>query len=332
MQKQLLAGALAAGSILASVATMATDLTIYSGRGETFVRPIVQQFEQDTGLNVAVRYGGSSELAVLLQEEGERSPADLFWGQDAGAMGALARADMLATLPEHIYDELPEIYTSRTGEWVATSGRARVLAYSPERAPEAEHPSSVFDLVNEEYRGRVSVAPTNGSFQAFVTGMRVEHGEDRTLEWLKGLRDNDAQVYRNNTTQVIAIAEGEVDYAMLNNYYLPRFTGDDPDYPVRQKFFDSGDIGNMVNVAGIAMLNSSDNQEAAVQFVEYLLTQSAQQYFTSVVNEYPVRSDVISNPDLTELSEVIENAPVIDLDDLADLDGTLDLLREAGWL
>ncbi|TGG95098.1 iron ABC transporter substrate-binding protein [Natronospirillum operosum] len=331
MYKHLLAATVAATSLWAGTAA-AADLTVYSGRGESFVRPIVQQFERDTGLSVDVRYGGTSELAVLLQEEGSRTPADLFWGQDAGAMGALANAGLLATLPEHVYDNLPDIYTSRTGEWVATSGRARVLAYSPERAPETEHPESVFDLVNEEYRGRVSVAPTNGSFQAFVTAMRVEHGDDRTLEWLQALRDNDAQVYRNNTTQVIAIAEGEVDYALVNNYYLPRFTGDNPDYPVRQKFFTSGDIGNMVNVAGIALLDASDNQDAAVQFVEYLLTQSAQQYFTSVVNEYSVRSDVISNPDLTDLSEVLASAPVIDLDDLADLDGTLELLREAGWL
>ncbi|MCH8552858.1 MAG: extracellular solute-binding protein [Natronospirillum sp.] len=331
MYKQVMATAIVAAGLWSGVAA-AADLTLYSGRGESFVRPIVQQFERDSGLSVDVRYGGTSELAVLLQEEGSRTPADLFWGQDAGAMGALARAGLLAQLPEGIYENLPDIYTSRTGEWVATSGRARVLAYSPERSPEAEHPESVFDLVNEEFRGRVSVAPTNGSFQAFVTAMRVEYGDERTLEWLEGLRANDAQVYRNNTTQVIAIAEGEVDYAMVNNYYLPRFTGDNPDYPVRQKFLQPGDIGNMVNVAGIAMLDASDNSDAAIQFIEYLLTQSAQQYFTSVVNEYSVRSDVISNPDLTDLSEVLDNAPVIDLDDLADLDGTLDLLREAGWL
>lgn len=331
MYKKLVAVALTASGLW-SGAVSAADLTIYSGRGESFVNPIVSQFENDTGLSVDVRYGGTSELAVLIQEEGSRSPADLFWGQDAGAMGALSQRGLLSTLPSDVYENLPEIYTSRTGEWVATSGRARVLAYSPERSPEAEHPSSVFDLVNDEYRSRVSVAPTNGSFQAFVTAMRVQHGDDRTLEWLEGLRDNDAQVYRNNTTQVIAIAEGEVDYAMVNNYYLPRFTGDNPDYPVEQKFLEAGDIGNLVNVAGIAVLDSSDNKDTAVQFVEYLLSQSAQQYFTSVVNEYPVRSDVIANPDLTQLSEVLDNAPVMDLDDLADLDGTLDLLREAGWL
>ena len=322
----------AAAATLTPALTLAADLTLYSGRGESFVRPIVQQFERDTGLSVQVRYGDTSALAILLQEEGSRTPADLFWGQDAGAMGTLAQAGVLATLPESIYADLADIFKSRTGQWVATSGRSRVLAYSAERAPEAEHPASVFDLVNPEFRGRVGIAPTNGGFQAFVTAMRLEHGDDRTLEWLRGLRANDAQVYRNNTTQVIAIAEGEIDYAMVNNYYLPRFAIPNPDFPVRQKFLTPGDVGNMVNVAGIAILAASSNQANAIQFIEYLLTPAAQQYFTSVVNEQSVRPDVISNPVLTDLAEVLAAAPVIDLDALADLDGTLTLLREAGWL
>jgi iron(III) transport system substrate-binding protein len=323
---------IAAAATLAPTLTLAADLTLYSGRGESFVRPIVQQFQRDTGIQVQVRYGDTSALAILLQEEGARTPADLYWGQDAGAMGALARAGLLATLPDAIYKDLADIYSSRTGQWVATSGRARVLAYSPERAPEAEHPTTVFDLVNPEFRGRVGIAPTNGSFQSFVTAMRIEHGDERTLEWLRGLRANDAQVYRNNTTQVIAIAEGEIDYAMVNNYYLPRFSIPNPDFPVRQKFLAPGDVGNMVNVAGIALLAASNNSDNALRFIEYLLTPAAQQYFTSVANEDSVRPDVIGNPALMDFSEVLASAPVIDLDALADLDGTLALLRQAGWL
>jgi iron(III) transport system substrate-binding protein len=322
----------AAAATLAPALTLAADLTLYSGRGESFVRPIVQQFERDTGVRVQVRYGDTSALAVLLQEEGSRTPADLYWGQDAGAMGALAQAGLLATLPESLYADLANIFTSRSGQWVATSGRARVLAYSPERAPLAEHPSSVFDLVNPEFRGRVGLAPTNGSFQSFVTAMRIQHGDDRTLAWLRDLRANDAQVYRNNTTQVIAIAEGEIDYALVNNYYLPRFTVPNSDFPVRQTFLASGDVGNMMNVAGIAMVVSSRNTDVALQFIEFLLAPAAQQYFTSVTHEYPVRPDVISNPELTDFDEVLAAAPELDLDELADLNGTLELLRQAGWL
>jgi len=310
----------------------ATELTLYSGRGESFVKPIIEQFQRDSGIKVNVRYGDTAQLAVLIQEEGQRSPADLFWGQDAGAMGALANAGMLATLPREVYAGLPDIYTSTTGQWVATSGRARVIAYSTERVKADELPQSVFDLTADKYRGRVALPPTNGSFQAFVTAMRVQHGDDKTLAWLKGIAANDLKTFRNNSTSVAGIADGEADFALVNNYYLPRFKATDKDYPVAQAFFADGDVGNLVNVAGIAVLKSSKNQDASIQLVNFLLSSAAQQYFTSKVNEYAVTPNVISNPDLTDTRVVLQAAPKINLDQLADLKGTLDLLRQAGLL
>lgn len=332
MQKSLFASAAVAATLLAAPLASAADLTLYSGRGESMVEPIISQFEKNTGISVAVRYGDTAQLAVLLQEEGSRSPADLYWGQDAGAMGALSKAGLLAALPEDIYEGLPGIYTSETGNWVAASGRARVVAYSPERTREDELPESVFDLTDERFEGRVGWAPTNGSFQSFITAMRVEHGDERTLEWLEGMKENGAVTFRNNTTQVQGIADGEVDFALVNSYYLPRFLDSDAEFPVEQAFFADGDIGNLVNVAGIAVLESSSNQEAAVEFVRFLLSPAAQQYFTGNVYEYPVTRDVIQNPVLEDFDRLLEVSPQIDLDDLEDLEGTLNLLREAGLL
>ncbi|MFY0664125.1 MAG: iron ABC transporter substrate-binding protein [Natronospirillum sp.] len=331
MRKSWLAAATLSASLVSGVVS-ANELTLYSGRGESFVQPIVNQFERDTGIKVNVRYGDTAQLALLLQEEGSRTRADLYWGQDAGAMGSLAKDDLLATLPEHVYDDLPAIYTSRTGQWVAASGRARVLTYSTDRVDVADMPSSVFDLTDPQYKGRVGLPPTNGGFQAFVTAMRVAHGDARTLEWLQGIKANEPVFYRNNTTAVQGIADGDVDFAIVNSYYLPRFVNADPDFPVAQTFFAAGDIGNLVNVAGIGVLAPSRNKDNAVRFIEYLLSQSAQQYFTSVVNEYPVTPGVISNPVLTDLSELLALAPEIDLDELADLPGTLRLLRDAGLM
>lgn len=332
MQKILFASAAVAATLLAAPLASAASLTLYSGRGESLVEPLVAQFEQESGIRVRVRYGDTAQLAVLLQEEGRRSPADLFWGQDAGAMGALSRADLLAELPDDIYDGLPSIYTSESGNWVAASGRARVVAYSPERAAADEIPESVFDLTDERYEGRVGWAPTNGSFQSFVTAMRVEHGDERTLEWLEGMRNNGAVTFRNNTTQVQGIADGEVDFALVNSYYLPRFLASDADYPVAQVFFADDDIGNLVNVAGIAVLESSRNREASLTFVRFLLSPEAQQYFTNSVYEYPVTRDVTQNPLLEEFDRLLEVSPQVDLDDLEDLEGTLNLLRRAGLL
>src|SRR5690554_1220378 len=125
MQKSLFASAAVAATLLAAPLASAADLTLYSGRGESMVEPIIAQFEKNTGISVAVRYGDTAQLAVLLQEEGSRSPADLYWGQDAGALGELSKAGLLAELPADIYEGLPTIYTSESGNWVAASGRAR---------------------------------------------------------------------------------------------------------------------------------------------------------------------------------------------------------------
>ncbi|TVQ35154.1 MAG: iron ABC transporter substrate-binding protein [Spirochaetaceae bacterium] len=310
----------------------ARELILYAGRGEPLVDPLIREFERQTGIQVRVRYGGTAELAVLLAEEGERSPADLFWGQDAGALGSLAGADMLSELPAALLGNKPNIYASVTGRWVATSGRARVLAYSPQRVSADEYPESVFDLSQMRYRSRVGWAPTNGSFQAFVTAMRVAHGNQTTTQWLTAMRANDTQAYRNNTALVEAIAAGEIDFALTNNYYLLRFRQQDTDYPVAQRFFSDGDIGNLVNVAGIGILRSSRRYDSAVRLIEFLLAAEAQQFFTDVIYEYPVTTGVRQNPQLEDYQRLLQAGPQIDLDSLEDLEGTLMLLRQAGLL
>jgi len=312
--------------------SLAQSLTIYSGRGETLVQPLVDRFTAATGISVSVRYGGTAELAVLILEEGRASRADIYWGQDAGALGALSRLGRFAALDPALSAGLPDIFTSRDGVWVATSGRARVLAFSPERTSATPWPATVFDLSDPIYRGRVAWAPTNGSFQAFVTAMRALHGEDATSAWLRGMIANDVQPYRNNTTMVEAIAAGEVDYAITNHYYLLNFLANDPTYPVAQGFFADGDIGNLVNVAGVGIVDSTRNLDAAQQFVAFLLAEEAQAYFTGVVNEYPVVPGIEPNDALASFAALVAASPDVNLDVLEDLEGTLELLREVGLL
>lgn len=324
---------LAAGQVSGAGSGETVDeITLYSGRGESLVSPLIEDFEEETGIRVNVRYGDTAELAVLMQEEGAASPADVYWAQDGGALGAVARAGLFRPLPEDLYGELPDIYTNETGYWVATSGRARVLVYHPDRVSAEEMPSNVLDLTDARYSGRVGWAPTNGSFQSFVTAMRVVHGETRTQEWVEGMISTNAQVFRNNTATVEGVAAGEADMGIVNNYYLLRFLADDPDYPLEQTFFDDGDVGNLVNVAGVGILASSSNPEGAEQFVRFLLGPEAQQYFTSDVYEYPVTAEVEQNPQLETFERLLQVSPRLNLDELEDLDGTLDLLRRAGAL
>lgn len=329
MIRLFLSSAVCIAALVPAVAS-AQDLTIYSGRGESFVAPVLAMFEAETGIDVEVRYAGTSELATLLKEEGANSPADVFWAQDGGALGATA--ELFAEVPAALRETPLAVYRDPNNRWIGTSARARVFVYSAERVAEDARPNSVTDLTGDAYRGKVGWAPTNGSFQAFVTALRVAEGEEAAKAWIDGMVANDAKTYRNNTALVQAVADGEIDIALVNNYYLNRFKTRDADFPAEQSFFADGDIGNLLNVAGIGILETSDNKEEAARLGEFLLSPAVQQYFTSVGAEFPVTAGVIPNATLAELGDIDEAAPDVPVGELSDLEGTLELLRSANLL
>ena len=305
----------------------AETLIVYSGRSKSLVEPIIEQFEEESGIQVEVSYAGTTQLAATLLTEGDKSPAALFWAQDAGALGAVSKKAMFEKLPESILTKVPSDFRDADGFWVATSGRARVLAYSPERVKMEELPKSIFDLTQPAWKGKIGWAPTNASFQAFVTSLRVQIGEEKTEAWLRGMKANDVKKYAKNTPIIEALAAGEIDAGLPNHYYLLRFKKKDADFPVEQTFFKVSDPGNLVNIAGIGLLKSSKNKAAALKFVEFLLSAKAQKYFTNDVFEYPTIEGVTPHADLLPLSELLKLAPTFNLNDMDDLEGTTDLLR-----
>jgi iron(III) transport system substrate-binding protein len=163
------------------------------------VAPLLAKFTTETGIPVEVRYGDSAELAAQLIEEGDRSPADIYFGQDAGALGALDAAGMCAPLPESLIGAVPAEYQSTNGTWTGVTGRARVIAYDPSQVSAEDVPTSVLELTDPRWKGQVAIAPTNGSFQAFVTAMRVAIGDDAAREWLQAMVENDARIYEKNS-------------------------------------------------------------------------------------------------------------------------------------
>ena len=193
-------------------------LIIYSGRSESLIQPLVDQFAAASGLDVEVRYGGTAELAGVLLEEGENSPADLFYAQDPGGLGAVEAAGMLAVLPQDILEQVPARFSAESGAWVGISGRARTVVYNTDvfTDPENELPTDMWGYVGPEWNGRIGWAPSNGSFQAMVTAMRVTWGEEKTREWLQGIQANNPIVYPNNTPIVAGVAAGEVDRVDLD--------------------------------------------------------------------------------------------------------------------
>lgn len=305
-------------------------ITLYSGRSESLVAPIIEQFQQATGISVDVRYGSTTEMATTILEEGTNSPADVFFAQDTGGLGAVQLAGLFAPLDSSIVDLVDPRWQSDDGGWIGVSGRARVLVYNPELIQPEDLPASLLDLTDPQWSGRFGWAPTNASLQAFVTGMRLLEGEEVARSWLEGVLANDAQTYGNNGAVLEAVGSGEVEFGLVNHYYLHARLADEPNFSAANHYGAPGDIGAMVGVAGVGILATSDNKPAAEAFVKYLLSVEGQTYFSETTYEYPVIAAVSPNADLPSLDEI--QPPAIDLDELADLEGTLELMREVGAL
>ncbi len=315
----------------AETAPEARSLVVYSGRNENLVGPLLDQFAEETGIEVRVRYGNTAGLAATILEEGDNSPADVYYGQDAGALGALSRAGRFLELPADIVSQLSPEYVSADNTWVGTSLRARVLVYNTDELTEADLPDDIWALTEEQWRGRVGWAPTNGSFQAFVTALRVLAGEEQAAAWLKAMIANDVQVYPKNTPIVAATGAGEISVGLVNHYYLLRFKAEDPDFAAANFHFRNAGPGSMVNVAGTGIVNSCANCDEAEEFVRFLLSATAQTYFLETTHEYPViEGDFALQSAAVPLANF--DIPDIDLNDLETLDETLELLRAVGAL
>lgn len=306
-------------------------VTIYSGREEELVAPVFEIYEEESGNEVEVRYGDSAELAATILEEGDNTPADVFFSQDAGALGALEKEGMLSQLDTELVARVGEKFRSADGLWVGTSGRARVIAYDTRELKPDDLPDSVLELTEPEWEGRVGWAPTNGSFQAFVTALRLTEGDDVASEWLEDMAANGAVSFDSNSSIRDAIAAGEIDAGLINHYYVAQAQVEEgEDYPVAVHFPTGGDVGALVNVAGAGVLAASGNEEGANEVVEFLLSPRAQRYFAEETKEYPLIDGVEADPTIVPLAKI--DTPAVDLSDLDDLQGTLTLIEESGVL
>lgn len=305
------------------------ELVVYSGRAQKLVGPLLKRFEQESGVRLKVRYGDSAELAATLAEEGDRSPAELFFSQDAGALGAVAKAGLLAPIPAAAKKGIDPRWVDPQGRWIGTSGRSRVIAYSKERVEEADLPSTIFDFTKPEWKGRIGFAPPNASFQAFISAMRLEVGDARTKRWLTGIKANEPTLLENNIQTEEAIAAGEIDVGFVNHYYVFELEAEKPGFPVANHFLAKGDPGALVNVAGVGVVEHEDTTDAR-KLVTFLLGREAQEYFATKTFEYPLIAGVPAPPGLPPLAGL--QGPRIQLGALGGkLRSTLELLDEVGF-
>jgi len=315
----------------AAVETEVEQIVLYSGRNEEMVGPIIEAFENETGVDVVVNYAGSAELAATLLEEGDRTPADVFLAQDASTLGFLEGQGTLAAVPEGLLTQVDTRYRSPAGHWVGITGRARVLAYNTDNLNSSTLPRDFRALTEPHWRGRVGWAPENASFQSFVATMIAMEGEEATLEWLSAMQANEPVAFPSNTPMVTAIGRGELDVGLTNHYYLYRLREEHgADFAAENHYFRDGSAAAFVNVTGAAILEASDNREGAQMLIGYLLGDQAQTMFAEANHEFPLVNGVASPDGLPAATDL--NVPSVDLANIHDLETTHRLLRESGAL
>ena len=305
-------------------------ITLYSGRIAGAIGGAVDSYEEAAGRDVQVRFADTADLAATLVEEGDNSPADVFFAQEPGAIGAVAEEGLLARLPRDVLRRVPAEYRDAGGRWVGVTGRARILAYG-ESVERSELPRSPLELTGERWNGRVGWGPATSSMQQYVTALRLTFGDGTTRRWLEGMVANGAQDYPNNVAIRDAIANGEIDVGLINHYYVAQaIAAEGPDYPVHVYFPPEG-LGSLILLTSVGVLESSDRKEEAFDFVRSLLSDETQSYFTGSSKEYPLAVGVPPDPALEVPLKSIPS-PRGDVTDVTELQATIEMMQDAGAL
>jgi iron(III) transport system substrate-binding protein len=309
-----------------------TTLTLYSGRNEELTQGVVDAFEEATGVNVEVRYGSSAEMGAALLEEGTSTPADVFYSQEVGAVGVLARADLLSPLPEDVVALVDERFRPPADNlWVGVTGRSRVIVYNPDLVPEP--PAGVLELTDPKWAGQVAIVPGNAGFQAFVTGFRVSQGDDAARQWLEDMIANGVRTdIESNGDVLAAVNDGEQPMGLINHYYWGALAKEIGEENMNaQLIFPKGDDpGGLFNATAVGITQGGADNPAALAFVEFLLSEEGQTFFVEQTFEYPVVAGIPGPegyPDIADLE-----GPAIDLTDLDSLEETQAMLTELGLL
>ena len=314
------------GTSMGDMPDLEGEVIVYSGRSQPRVGELMDYIDGlYDDLTLEVRYDDTDDLinAITVEEE---TPADVFYGSDSQSMTFLKDEGLTTELPDDVLDLSPEEFRDPEGNWASFTRRFRALACNPEMVDVEEMPDDIFAYAEDEaFQDELMWAADQGSFQAFVTAMRVIHGEDETFEWLQTMVEDQGVVNSpgGDSGLAEAVGAGEVSAGFTNHYTLR----DQPEGAIELAFTD-GDAGAMFNVTGGTVIEGTDNQESAEQFVAHLLSAEAQEYFATTTWEYPSIEEVEPIEEVPGTDEF--SPPEYDLNELAELEATLDMLHELG--
>jgi iron(III) transport system substrate-binding protein len=310
------------------------SLTVYLGGGEGgLYLDLINLFEQEyENFSVNHRLEGSSSLANTIIEEADAgaTQADVFMSVDAGSLGAVANAGAATTLSDDALSPVPDSFKDGEGRWVGIAGRARAIPYNTNQISESEIPSTVQEFPDTAaLNGTMGWTPSYGAFQSFITAMRLIRGDEETRQWVESMLDSGITEYNNEFLVTNSVADGEISAGFANHYYSLRVKSARESTPLELAFTE-GDAGALVNVSGLSVLDGTSNSELAENFVRHVLSAEAQEFFATRTFSYPMIPGVDPVGNLPRIDEL--NPPDIELTELADVSGTVDLLQDAGAL
>jgi iron(III) transport system substrate-binding protein len=284
----------------------ANSLTLYNGQHAQLTQALVKAFEKKTGIHVRMRTDDGILLANQILVEGSHSRADVYLTENSPELMLLSQHHMLTKLAASTVDEIPSRYNSPTRNWLGISRRVSALAYNPSKISAAQVPASILDLARPEWKGKVGFAPTDSDFPPLVGGVMATKGRAATKRWLLGLKKN-ANFYADDESVVNAVNRGLASVGIINAYYWYRLRDEVGDGGMHSKlyFFPNRDIGDLENIAGAGVLDSSHNKTDAEKFVAFLASAQAQQILADGnTYEYPTRPGIAPNPVLPPLSQI----------------------------
>jgi iron(III) transport system substrate-binding protein len=328
--------ALVAGFALAAPAGAghaADSITLYNAQHPQVVEMLTKMFTDETGIAVRVRSGEPPEIANQIAEEGDHSPADVFFTANSPELVLLSEKGLLSKLPAATLTAIPANYSASDGTWIGVLAREDVLAFNTAMVEEGALPASLMDLAKPAWKGRVAIAPSDADFLPLVSAVAALMGEAAAVDWLKGLKDN-AQVFDDNEGVMAAVDRGSVATGIVNNYYWARLRAENGANNMHSQIhhFAGGDVGGLVNVSGAAVLKSSAHKEAAERFLAFLVSRPAQEALarSEIAYEYPLLAGVAPNPLLKPLDSLAP--PPLAPAALGDDQLAARLLRQAGLI
>jgi iron(III) transport system substrate-binding protein len=281
-----------------------SSLTVYSGQHEQTTVRLVRAFERQTGIKVELRSADEATLGNQIEQEGQSSPADVFYAENTPVLEALSKKGLLAPVRPATLATVPRRYDSAQGRWVGVSARISVLVYNTGRLAPSQLPGSILELSAPRWSGKLGFAPSETDFQPLLGAILKIDGTATAERWLEGLQAN-GRIYPDNETVVNQVDNGQSTIGPINSYYWYRLRDEQGAGNMRSAihYYKPGDPGDLVDISGAAVLQTSAHRSAAQDFLAFLVSRSAQRLIAhSKSYEYPLRPGVPPAPGLRGLA------------------------------